>query len=137
MDETQSYPHLGRWLASCALAIFIGAVTIFYGLFHLGLNVSVKVLWAPFLVISVLTLFLAPGLYWSWKERIIHKDKSKSLYLVSGAYTLLSFLIYVHYALSFGLLSRSSARAAYVAILMGVPAVFVGGFYLRKTLFER
>jgi hypothetical protein len=137
VDDHRAYPKLSKWVCSCVLAILIGAVTIFYCLFHLGFHVPLKVLWTPFLAISLLTLLLAPGLWWSWKEQTVRDDKFARLYLISGCYTLLSLLIYVYYASHLRFFSGAIAEAVYAAVLVGVPAVFVGAFFLRRAVLYR
>jgi hypothetical protein len=135
--ETAAYLSLRSWVIASLCSIPVGGITIFWCLFHLGLGIPIKLLLEPFLVVSVLTLLIAPSLYWSRKQDAIRDGNHKRLYFVAANYTLLSTLIYIHFGAAAGVIPTHRVGFFDVLALICIPVFYFSGFYLRKILFPR
>jgi hypothetical protein len=131
--SARTYPPFGTWLLSCALAIPVGGFSVFYILFHLGLRIELASLARPFLISSVLTLLLAPALYWCQKQDALYGGDHKRLYFVAGCYTLAIFLTYIHFGAKVGLVPTTYVKPLILLAVIFIPAIYLGGFYLRRT----
>jgi hypothetical protein len=135
--ESNRYPRLINWILGCLFAALLGGLTVFYLLFHLGLRIPMERLWEPFVIVSVLTLGAAPGLYWARKEQTLHGGDHRRLFAVIGSYTLVVLLVYIRYGLLEVLFPGVSVNLLYLLCLIWVPAIFALGIYTRKSLFRR
>ena len=64
-EGSARYPSFGKWIVATILTIPVGGFTVFWCLFHLGFGVPFKMMAAPFVLVSAITLLLAPSLYWA------------------------------------------------------------------------
>ena len=135
--NTPPYPKFSSWLWATLGSALVGGLGVFYGLFHLVLEVPLSKLKIPFVLVSILTVFLSPFLYQARKHQAQSGGRDVRLYfLIAGPYVLLVLLIYVFFGIRLGVLSPDHAVEYYTLVILSAILGSAVGYYLHRILFR-
>ena len=124
---------LQQWISYGFLCVLIQGI-IFYLLFHLAFGIAFAMLYAPYGIVSLLTLLMFPAMYWAVKSYIRLRDGRKRMLLVLGGYMVSTALIGVHYAGRAGLIPNEDVIPMSIIMTIGLAISLVFAYYVRKRI---
>ena len=103
----------------------------FYGIGHLVMHVSLAKLWEPFGLVSILTLLLAPSMYWAKTDS---RGNPQRVSVVVGGYLWSTSIIYIAYCTKFGVIAAEDTVPVCIIITIMIVLGCVGGYRASKNL---
>jgi hypothetical protein len=109
----------------------IGVVWI-YGIGHLVMRVPLARLWEPYGLISILTLLLAPSMYWAITRHDGVGQNVKERIFVSGGYLWSTSFICIVYMGKFGVIPPDVVVLVCILLTITIVLGGVAGYYVSK-----
>ena len=129
--------HFVKWITGFVGGIPIGALS-YYLLFHVGLGIQITDLVRPFIELTLLLLLLAPLFYYFLFVWTDSGGGYRPLFILTGAWGIISARIVVNHATDLGFLDADTATGIFWSAVIGtVPAALFIAPYIHSKLFKK